>query len=107
MEVIVTRHPGNKDGPDLIEALLATVPVALSRGRREMDENAHAKADVTLTTLYRSGVRLGQLIEVNDALQGETWYGKITGINHRIGPSDAGLVVLTTLTIRRPTDFYD
>ena len=97
--MIVQRGSGDKQGVDIIDPLINSVPVGLSRGQAEIDENGENLQQVTMTTVFRSGVLLGQLTEVHDSLQGVSWVGKIIGINHvaRNG------TLLTTLTLRRPT----
>lgn len=96
--IIVTRGAGNKRGEDIADALLSTVEAQLARGTAELDAHSTAPQTVNLSTVYRTGVSLGQLIEVHDALQGQSYRGKITGVSHRI---DAGAVT-TVLDVVRP-----
>jgi hypothetical protein len=53
---------------------------------------------VELTIAYRSGLRLGQLVEIHDSLLGESFRGKITGIAHSVENNE----VTTWLNIERP-----
>jgi hypothetical protein len=96
-DIIVIRGQGDRPGDDITEPFLATVQAALARGRAELDARSDVARTVRLTTLYRSGVRLGQLAEVYDALQGMAWRGKITGITHHF----SGSQLITDLDIER------
>jgi len=96
--MIVQRGLGDKQGADIIDPLINSVLVGLSRGQSEIDENGENLQQVVINTVFRSGVKLGHLAEVSDSLQGVTWRGKIIGISH---VSRSGTLT-TDLTIRRP-----
>lgn len=96
--LVVIRGGGDKQGPDIVDHLITTVPVALARGRVEVEEQGSNLQAVTMETVYRSGVALGQLIEVIDSFQGEVWYGKLVGLRHVA----SGGQLLSQLTVRRP-----
>lgn len=102
IDIFVQRGPGDQRGDDIVDALITAIPVAIERGRNELDERASAMQDVTVETVFRSGVRTGQLAKFLDIQNGEIWFGKITGVSHQIG----GGTVSTTLQVRRPTEFY-
>jgi hypothetical protein len=99
-DIIVLRAPGDKQGGQVIDPLLTQLEAALERGRNELDEHATLQQQVQLKVVFRPGLRLGQLCEVIDSLQGATWYGKIIGISHQISPAPAR--VETVLDILRP-----
>lgn len=101
VDIVVYRNAGLNQGDDIVDRLITSTAVALERGRAELDDRATQKEDVDNTTVLRSGVRLGQLVEINDSLQGRTYRGKITAITHRIGQTS----VKTTISIRREGDF--
>ena len=101
VDVIVQRDGGLKQGKDIVDALIATVAVALNRGRNELDQQATPKTPVELTTVYRSGVGLGQLAEVAEGIRAEIYRGKIIRIRHQISPDRA----TTSLTVQRISDF--
>lgn len=98
IDVFVQRYAGDLRGPDIVDPLLTELNVALARGKTELDKQALLQQTVHQEVKFRAGVRLGQLVETHDALQGVSWKGKITGISHRI---DSGKVT-TTLDIVRP-----
>ena len=106
MEIFVYRSPGDRQGPDIIDPLLSTEEVGRSRGRAELDALSTIKEIVTLQVVYRADLKTGQLVLIQDALQGASWKGKITNITHKVSnvkePS-----VFTTLIIERPSDFYN
>lgn len=98
VSIVVVRGAGDKQGEDIEDPLLCDVSVQLARGRKELDANGAVPQEVVLTTIYREGLENGQLSEVNDAAQGETYRGKVTGITHRID----GDTVNTEVTLRKP-----
>ncbi len=100
--VVVFRYLGDKRGEDITEALLSTTPAKLERGRVEMDAHALPIQTVSMTIVYRAGIRLGQLVEVHDSTQGASWRGKITSIVHRITKAKH----VTELTLARPTEDF-
>lgn len=91
--VVVIRYAGNISGPNVTDALLSTLTAKLERGRVEMDQHALPSRVVSLDIVYRPNLRLGQIVEVHDDLQGGMYRGKITSISHVSGP------VATTTTI--------
>lgn len=101
LSVIVRRGAGSHPGEDIVDPLITILPVALARGRNELDERGSGLQDVQVSVPYRTGIRLGQVVRVRETLFGTTWYGKVSGISHRCElASDE-----TTLTIKKPTEF--
>lgn len=100
--IVVFRYLGDKRGEDITEALLASNAAKVERGRVEMDLHALPNQTVTMQIVYRPGVRLGQIVEVNDSTQGASWRGKITGIVHKITKTKH----VTDLTLSRPTEDF-
>ncbi|NOQ30264.1 MAG: hypothetical protein GQ570_03980 [Helicobacteraceae bacterium] len=96
--ILGVRGKGEHRAQPVIHELLATDGAAISRARAEIDKHSSKPSPHTLRTVYRTGVRLGHIVKVVDASQGETWYGKIVGINH----STSGIVPYTDLDIERP-----
>lgn len=101
-DIFVQRGAGDLQGEDIVDPLITTIGVAIQRGRNELDERASAMQEVEVETVFRAGVRAGQLARFFDIQRGETWFGKITGVTHRVGGGE----VTTTLQVRRPTLFY-
>lgn len=99
-DLFVKRSLGDLRGPDIIDRLLASDDVAIERGRNELDINSGLQ-DIELVTVFRTGVKMGQLVEVLDALQGRIYRGKIKGIRH-IASSG---VIQTQLTLDKPSTF--
>jgi len=100
--IVVFRYAGDKKGQDIVEALLTSVAAKLERGRVELDKYAKPAQSVTMDIVYRAGIRLGQLVEVNDSTQGKSWRGKVVGIVHKIKKESH----VTELTITRPTEGF-
>ena len=106
MEIIVERPPPDKQGDDIVDPLLSTEEVGLSRGRAELDENSSAHQLNTLVINYRAGLQLGQLVEVVDLMLARVWKGKIIGITQQIGSVRGDLQVVSVLDIKYPTELY-
>ena len=64
-------------------------------------DSASNKAEEVLDVYLRSGIRLGEIVEVHDSLYGVSWRGKVSGVTHTIS-ADTGGVPTTTLRIERP-----
>lgn len=98
---IVRRGDGSHPGKDIYDPLISQLPVALVRGRNEIDEQGSGLQPVDLVIPFRVGLRLGQVVQVHEVLFGTTWFGKIEGLTHSRDLS--GLI--TSLQVKRPTDF--
>jgi hypothetical protein len=96
IDIIVIRGEGDRAGQDVVDPLIGSLPVALARGRQELDDQADPLQPVTVVCLFRVGLRLGNAVRFQDSRRG-TWTGTIVGINHR----GAGGVTSTTLQLRR------
>jgi hypothetical protein len=97
IDVMVIRGAGERSGEDISGILICAVEPAIARGRQEIEARAPA-VKVSLRTVARAGVRKGQIIEVNDALQGPSWRGVILGISHVIEDN----VIYSVLDVERP-----
>lgn len=97
IDLFVIRGQGAVDGGEITSALLSAVEPALARGRQEIEKHARARK-VTLKTVFRTGVRKGQIVMVADSLQGPVWRGVIMGLSHVA----EGEQVYTNLDIERP-----
>jgi hypothetical protein len=96
IDIIVMRGTGSRQGPDIVDPLITTIPVAVARGAYEI--NAATSVDVVaLRSSYRPGVSPGQLVEVHDALQGRSWRGKVVDVSHNIQRTQ----IWTQLTVER------
>ena len=96
VDIIVQRGEGDRQGPDIVDPLITTIPAAIARGTYEINKSTSVDA-VVLRTSYRSNVKRGGLVEVHDALQGKTWRGRIVDIAHNIQRTQ----VWTQLSIER------
>lgn len=102
IDLFVQRGAGDKPGENIVDPLVASIPVAIQRGRNELDARAHAQQDVELETVYRAGVRLGLLSRVYDIQSGEIWTGKNTGITHNVRKVGESVQTTTSLRVRKP-----
>lgn len=96
VDIVALRGDGDNPGEDIVDPLITEVSVALSRGQVEIDRVAKG-VPVTMVTKFRSDLRIGQLIEVIDALLGAAWRAKIVSIEHGV----EGPVLTTTLQVVR------
>ncbi|MBF0612589.1 MAG: hypothetical protein HQL55_15810 [Magnetococcales bacterium] len=80
-EIVCQRGQGDHPGEDISDPLLATTQAKLSRGRAEIDAG-EALQEISITCIHRPGILPGHLVEVHDALMGQTWRGKITSVSH-------------------------
>ena len=83
-------------GPDVVDPLITELSVALARGQVEIDSNVPLRT-VQISAKFRTGLRVGQLIEVIDSLQGISWRGKITSVDNAV----EGAKLSTKLTVER------
>lgn len=101
VDIIVLRGAGDKRGDDIVDPLLSQPVAAVERGRNELDARAQPMQPIQLKIVFRTGLALGQLVEVVDAMQGAVWRGKVAGISHRVEGGD----LHTVLDILRPGVF--
>ena len=80
IDIFVVRGDGNVRGQDYSSPLVNSVPVALEVGRNFADE-ASLHLERSLTVFYRRNLRVGQLIEAQDANGNPTFRAKITGLS--------------------------
>ncbi len=99
MMITAYRGDGLRPAPQpIVEPLLAD-DALLHRARAELDANAHALTEVSLSVLPRTGLGLGQLASTMDVASGTLQIGRITGI----GIEANGTSLQTTVTLEVPT----
>lgn len=96
---VVIHNAGLTPGKDIIEFILSSNLAQRSRGLAELGKRGSDIQVADMTIKYRTGLRIKQMVEVQDSLQGVSWKGKIVGISHRV---DNGQIS-TRLDIERPT----
>ena len=96
IDIVVVRGAGDRQGPDIVSGLLSDIDVALLRGTTAIND-ATSIWEVQLRTHFRTDVRNGDTVMVIDQLQGETWYGRIVGVNHVLERP----LVYTDLTVEK------
>lgn len=74
--VIVQRPPADKQGPDISENLITSDPVAIERGRNEIDANCSNRETVTGSGPLQGWIPPGALAEVADMEQA-AWRAKV------------------------------
>jgi len=73
---IVERAPADKQGPNISDPLITTIPVADERGRNEIDANCSARELVSSTGPHKGFIRPGGMAEVSDSEQ-QVWRGMV------------------------------
>ncbi|HRD65729.1 MAG TPA: hypothetical protein PKY50_06190 [Candidatus Competibacter sp.] len=94
VDIVVQRGQADRPAPDIVEPLLATVPAALARGKKEMDDGE--QADRLSVTIPPADVRPGHIVTMIDPIAGE-WVGKSTGIRHALTTHEDGSVQIETM----------
>lgn len=102
IDIFVQRGTGGRPGENVVDPLVASIPVGLQRGRNELDERATAWQKGTLESVYRPGVRRGDLVRNHDLHSGEIWAAMVTGITHTIRKSGDSVQLTTSLRLKRP-----
>lgn len=74
------RGLGNTYPTPIVDRLLTSYTALYERGRIELDSKAHALQEVDIEIPYRKGFANGQWVEVLDSTTGQTWQGKVIGI---------------------------
>jgi hypothetical protein len=72
IDIIVIRGAGDRPGQDVVDQLIGSLPVALARGRKELDDQAQALQPISWQSLFRVGLRPGNTLRFPDMRRG-TW----------------------------------
>lgn len=92
IDIIVQRGSGNREGSNVENPLVTTLSVAKELGRNLLDKNS-AYTYPVVTSMYKKGVRVGQLTSVHDALQGVSYKAKIVGLSITKHNPEAGIIL--------------
>lgn len=106
IDIIVIRGAGDRPGDDIVDPLIGSIPVALERGRNELDARSSALQDFSVETVYRTGVRCGQIVRLYNEQTGAIVTGKVGGITHEVRKVDESVQLTTRLRVKKPTMFY-
>jgi hypothetical protein len=101
MKVIVQRAPGDRPGPDIIDALLVSEPAAIARGRREIDHSVAMRSIENGNCPLLPAMETGSLISVTGARG--SYRGKLTMWATTIDISEDGrdFTATTAVSIER------
>jgi hypothetical protein len=103
LDIFVQRDAGDRRGDDVVDPLIGdNIPIAIQRGRNELDEKSSSPQKVNSECVHRTGLELGQHVRVFDFDTGEVWNGKVASITHK----QEGRMLTTSLVIERPSNFY-
>jgi len=70
ISIIVERSPGDNQGPDIVDSLIATEVQAVERGRVEIDKQSTNRMIISGSCPMRSYMEPGKLVQVSDLEQG-------------------------------------
>lgn len=73
ISIIVERPPADRSGADIVDPLLTSEPVAMERGRNEIDGQCSDRVIVTATGPHRRWIHPGTLVEYHG--QRKIWRG--------------------------------
>lgn len=97
MKIIVSRSPGDKQGPDIVDPLLVTDPVGIARGAREIDYNSTNRSLERGNCILMPYMPTGALINVTEA--GGSYRGKLKSYATTIEISEDGREFSATTAI--------
>jgi len=100
IHVIVERDPGDKQGPDISDPLIVSVPGALERGRGEIDANCSPREIVSSNGPFKEYIPPGSMVEVADKEQ-LVWRGMVKSCAIVINRNGAKYTADTNLTVER------
>lgn len=100
ISVIVERAPADKQGDDIVDALITANNVALERGRNEIDSNFTNRESVSSTGPCQGYMRQGRLIEISDSEQ-LAWRGIIRTVAINVTAGIGSYERMINLTIER------
>lgn len=95
-DIVVIRGGGTRQGEDVIDPLLTTVSACLARGRIELDA-ASGLQPIEMECLYRDGLLLGDMVEINDPLHIAPYYGILSRITHVATPTTLTTQLVVTI----------
>lgn len=94
----VYRGAGDRAGAEVIDPLITSIDCAISRGKAELDETAHGAITTDLDLVEpRFDIEIGDVVEVSDAMQGESWRGLVVSVVHTFGTPPTRLTVERSL----------
>lgn len=70
ISIIVERSPGDNQGPDIVDTLIATQVQAVERGRVEIDRQSTNRMIISGSCPMRSYMEPGKLVQISDSEQG-------------------------------------
>ena len=70
MQTIVTRPPGDKQGPDISDALLTTRDAQIERGRAEINQNSTSRMMVSGNLPAIDYIEPGSTVQITDIERG-------------------------------------
>ena len=101
MQITVSRLPADRQGPDIVDALLTDDRVGVARGRREIDYNCSFRTEEACQCPKHDYIPTGALALITEAA--ERWPGMVRYWSLTLTIDDAGtrFTADTRLSIER------
>lgn len=97
IEILVKRGPGDKQGQDITDALITSVPVALARGAAEINKSCSDRKIITLSTVLLPMTMPGGLVQITTHKGGKI--GKLTSFEKEYSLSDTEFTASCRLSV--------
>jgi len=100
ISVIVQRTPADRQGPDISDPLITSEPVAVERGRNEIDYHSSNREFISGNGPLRGFIRPGLLVRVAD-MENAPYLAKVTACALVLTRSDTNFEADINLTLER------
>ena len=100
ISVMARRSPADIPGNDIADPLLTSEPVAVERGRNEIDKNCSSRELITSVGPHKEFLQPGKMVEVADHQQ-QLWRGMITSCMITIERDNDSTTADTTIEVER------
>ena len=105
MKVRVYRNSGDNEYPEiLVDELCVTEQVGIQKGKCFLYDNGFDKLVYDVQTNLNKQLNPNDIAFIDDSSIGESFYGRITGININCIRNDGALDITQTLNIKRYID---
>lgn len=101
MRIEVVRHPGDRRGPDIVDALLTTEQAGIERGRQEIDRNCSNRMIENGNCPQLDYMATGSLVSVTNARGSYRGKLKSWALTIDIDQEGREFSVATSITIER------
>jgi len=101
MKIVVTRSPSDKQGPDVVDAILTTEVAGIARGQREIDFHSSNRTIERGNCPLLDYLATGSLVNVTKSTR--TYRGKLKTWATKIDIDQEKYTAITSISIERET----